>query len=191
MTGLELERVRFSRGGRLLVDDVDVSAPPGAITAIVGPNGAGKTTLLRLIAGVLGPDGGAVRFAGAELTALSPRARARRIALLEQEWTSAEGMSVVDVVTLGRLPHRRLLGGDTGAEARIVAESLHRAGASAFAHRDISTLSGGERQRVNLARLSRSSRHCCCATSPPITSTCARSSTSWTCCDRSPTPGSR
>ncbi|WP_278237020.1 ATP-binding cassette domain-containing protein [Isoptericola sp. AK164] len=59
-TGLAADRVRWSVGDRLILDDVDVTAPPGALTGLLGPNGTGKSSLLRLIAGVERPDGGRV-----------------------------------------------------------------------------------------------------------------------------------
>ncbi|ALJ18809.1 ABC transporter ATP-binding protein [Microbacterium sp. No. 7] len=149
---LRAERLRIARGGRMLVDGVDVTATGGTVTAIVGPNGAGKSTLLRLIAGILAADDGAIAIGDTDLAALGRRARARRIALLEQEWVAADGLRVREVVRLGRLPHQPLLGGESSADDAIVADSLHRAGATALADRDLAGLSGGERQRVNLAR---------------------------------------
>lgn len=149
---LECHRLRFTRGGRTVIDDVTLAARAGEVTAIVGPNGAGKSTLLRLIAGVVAADAGTATLDGEDLAGLGRRARARRVALLEQEWVSADGLQVRDVVRLGRLPHQRLLAGDSAADELVVEESLHRAGADGLADRDVAWLSGGERQRVNLAR---------------------------------------
>ena len=61
------------------------TAPSGGVTALVGPNGAGKTTLLRGVAGLLPVASGTVRFGGDDLLALSRRARARIVAVVEQE----------------------------------------------------------------------------------------------------------
>ncbi|MFV0375255.1 ABC transporter ATP-binding protein [Microbacterium sp.] len=152
MTGLECRGLRFARGGRTLIDDVSLSAAAGEVTAIVGPNGAGKSTLLRLIAGVARADAGSVALDGDELGGVTGRARARRVALLEQEWVAADGLQAREIVRLGRLPHQRLLAGDSAADDLVVEESLRRAGAEALADRDVAWLSGGERQRVNLAR---------------------------------------
>ncbi|HEX7806636.1 MAG TPA: ATP-binding cassette domain-containing protein, partial [Cellulomonas sp.] len=90
---LTIDAVRTRLGGRWVVDGIDATPPAGRLTGLLGPNGAGKTTLLRLVAGLLDPEEGAVLVSvgpdGGPPTVpvhLLPRtARARRIALLEQE----------------------------------------------------------------------------------------------------------
>lgn len=56
---------------------VDLSVPPGRITAIIGPNGAGKSTLFHCLAGTLRPARGQVRYGDRDITHLSPHARTR------------------------------------------------------------------------------------------------------------------
>lgn len=152
MNRLRTERLTVSRSGRALVDGVDITAPEAAVTAVVGPNGAGKSTLLRVIAGILSADDGEILLGDVDLTGLRRRARARRVALLEQEWATGEGLRVREIVGLGRLPYQRLLGEDSADDEQIVADSLRRTGAEGLADRELAWLSGGERQRVNLAR---------------------------------------
>ena len=150
--GLDAARVRFARGARLIVDDVDITVPRGAVGALLGPNGAGKSTLLHLIAGVEHADAGALALGGDDLAALRRRDRARRIALAEQEVHGARGLRVADVVALGRIPHQSGWAGASAHDRDVVAHSLDAAGAMTFADRGYDELSGGERQRVNLAR---------------------------------------
>ncbi|OZB47476.1 MAG: histidinol phosphatase, partial [Cellulomonas sp. 14-74-6] len=155
-------------GGRWVVDGVDATPPTGALTGLLGPNGAGKTTLLRLVAGLLVPQAGAVMVSddepatGPTSTAgavpqrqvpvhlLPRRHRARRIALLEQESSSAVPLTVRDVVALGRIPYRSWWGTDDDPAA--VDRALEAAEAAHLADRAWATLSGGERQRVQIAR---------------------------------------
>ena len=72
---LELERVvkRYRSGGEEVraVDGVSLTLAPGRLLALHGPSGSGKTTLLLLIAALLSPDEGTIRFAGRELSSLS------------------------------------------------------------------------------------------------------------------------
>ncbi|RXZ47289.1 ATP-binding cassette domain-containing protein [Agromyces fucosus] len=150
--GLDLSRVRFSRTGRLVVDEVDVTVPAGALGALLGPNGAGKSTLLHLIAGIERADAGALAFAGHDLAALRRRDLARRIALAEQETHEAPELRVHEVVALGRTPHLGPWSGLGDRDHAVVAESLAVLGLEPLAAREYATLSGGERQRVNLAR---------------------------------------
>lgn len=143
--------LRFAQGGRLIVDDVDITAPRGQLTALLGPNGAGKSTLLRLIVGALRADSGDAAFDGTTLRRMRRRDRARQVALVEQEWVAADGLTGRDVVALGRVPHQGWFGSHDDDD-RVIESSLVRAGATAFAGQDAATLSGGERQRINLAR---------------------------------------
>src|SRR5580700_3024767 len=71
---LRLEGLRKNFGSLVVTDDV----MPGEMHAIIGPNGAGKTTLINQISGLVPPDGGRILFAGGDVTALPPQARAMR-----------------------------------------------------------------------------------------------------------------
>ncbi len=152
MSGLDLQRVRFVAGGRMILDGIDATVPDGAVAALIGPNGSGKSTLLHLIAGVAPPGGGRIAFAGADLLALPRRERARRVALAEQETTGDPGLTVREAVLLGRTPHLGVFSGPSATDMQVVEQSLAATGMEEFAHREFVTLSGGERQRVHLAR---------------------------------------
>ena len=150
--GLRADRVRFTRGRRLIIDDVDCTVPAGSVGALLGPNGAGKSTLLHLIAGVERADAGTARLGERDLAALRRRERARVVALAEQEVTDAPGLRVAEVVALGRTPYVGAFAGPGELDRAIVRRCLEDVGLTELADREYATLSGGERQRVNLAR---------------------------------------
>ncbi|MCC3282680.1 ABC transporter ATP-binding protein [Arthrobacter caoxuetaonis] len=149
---LDTSRVTLARGGRMLIDGVDCSIRSGTLTGILGPNGAGKSTLLHLLAGILIPDSGTVLLGGVPLAGVGRRARARRIALVEQALPTDVAQPVRDLVLLGRTPHRSLFAADGPGDHDAADRALQAAGAAALADRMYETLSGGERQRVQLAR---------------------------------------
>ncbi|MFE6254248.1 ABC transporter ATP-binding protein [Agromyces sp. NPDC057865] len=149
---LHADRVRFTRGRRLIIDDVDCTVPGGSVGALLGPNGAGKSTLLHLIAGVEHADAGAARLGDRDLAALRRRDRARLVALAEQEVQDAPGLRVAEVVALGRTPYLGAFAGPDDRDRAVVRRTLDDLGLVGLADRDYATLSGGERQRVNLAR---------------------------------------
>lgn len=120
-------------------------------TSIVGPNGAGKSTLLKCLAGVL-PFSGAVTLLGTSMHNLPSRERARTLAWLGQNETSADDLSVWDVAMLGRLPHQAWLAPPSAADKAAVEEALRATQAWEWRGRALGQLSGGERQRVLLAR---------------------------------------
>ncbi|ACQ80829.1 ABC transporter related [Beutenbergia cavernae DSM 12333] len=149
---LRLERVSWRAGRRLIVDGVDVTAPPGSVTGVLGPNGSGKSTLLRLVVGALPPAEGTLLLAGEDLRTMTRRARARRIALVEQDSPTDVPLRALDVVLLGRTPFRSRWATDSPDDVELARAMLARVGAADLADRDVPTLSGGERQRVHLAR---------------------------------------
>ena len=75
---LSVRELRRRFGGVLAVNGASFDVPPGRITGLIGPNGAGKSTVLNVIAGALRPDGGEVRFGGAEITGRPAYQVARR-----------------------------------------------------------------------------------------------------------------
>jgi iron complex transport system ATP-binding protein len=143
--------VTVVRGGRAIVDGVDVTVGRGDWIAVVGPNGAGKTTLLHALAG-LTPASGRIELDGTPLAALGRRARARLVALVPQTPHIPPGMTVAHYVLLGRTAHLRPLGRESGADLDEVDRALDQLELLDLAGRAIDTLSGGERQRAVLAR---------------------------------------
>ncbi|WP_368185647.1 ABC transporter ATP-binding protein [Aestuariibius sp. HNIBRBA575] len=124
----------------------------GRVLGVVGPNGAGKSTLLRLLYRFQKPQTGQVRIDGQDIWAMSARDSARRIAAVLQEQASAFGLTVREIVRLGRTPHlTRFTTGRTGDET-IIDTVLTTLSLQNLADRDFGTLSGGERQRVMVAR---------------------------------------
>lgn len=144
---LSVDGVSWSADGRLIVDGVGLSVAPGTMTGLLGPNGSGKSSLLRTVAGTHRPDGGRVLLGGSDLGAMKRRDRARRVAVVEQESTTDVPLQVLDVVLLGRTPHRA-----SASDEALALDALSTVGMAGLADRDWHTLSGGERQRVHLAR---------------------------------------
>lgn len=146
---IEVRDLALRRGKREILQGIDLGMAPGEFVGVLGPNGAGKSTLLAAICGELPLERGEVLFDGESLRAMSPRERARKLALLPQESSLQFPFTVFEVAKLGRIPHPP----DTGRDERIVEEALRAAGAWHLADRLYPTLSGGERQRVQFARV--------------------------------------
>ncbi len=132
--------------------DVELAARPGELVTLIGPNGAGKSTLLRTLVGAQPALAGQVHLDGHDLTTLSPRRRAQRLAVVLTEPVDVGLMSVEAVVGLGRIPFRSWLGRDDDRDRAAVGRALADAGVVGLRHRMLSDLSDGERQRVMVAR---------------------------------------
>jgi len=139
-------------GGGDVLRGVSLAVQRGQVIALVGPNGAGKSTVLRVATRVLGPRAGRVMLAGDDLAALPGGHIARNVAMVAQQAEVPSGMTVRELVGLGRTPHLRLLLGSGRHDREAVEWALHATSADGFADRLADELSGGERQRVMLAR---------------------------------------
>ncbi|WP_306043887.1 ABC transporter ATP-binding protein [Mameliella sp. MMSF_3455] len=141
------------RGAGTLLQPTSFALAAGRILGIVGPNGAGKTTLLRLLYRFHRPTTGTVRVDGDDIWTLPARLVAQRVAAVLQEQPGDFALTVGEIVALGRTPHRRGFGGNTGSHDKdIISDVLDRLDLHGLASRHLSTLSGGERQRVMVAR---------------------------------------
>lgn len=118
--------------------DLNLAVPPGGALLLLGPNGAGKSTLLRVLAGLLRPDAGTVRWQGGEATG--------RIAFVGHQDAVKPGLTASENLAL----HARLGGGDRPA-------ALAAMGLEALATLPARMLSAGQRRRLALARLPLSS----------------------------------
>lgn len=138
----ELEKVTYSRAGKLVLSDVTARLPVGA-SAVVGPSGSGKSTLLRLLNRLADPASGRVLYEGRDVRELDPLALRREVSLVPQLPALIDG-TVHDNVAYGP----RLAGRSFDARSCLELAGLD----PAFEDRDASKLSVGEQQRVMLAR---------------------------------------
>lgn len=144
--------LRAGYGRREVLADLDLTVAAGEMVGLLGPNGAGKTTLLLTLTGAIDPLGGRVLLAGREVSELSPRHRAKRVAAVPQRLDAVPGINVRALVLMGRYPYLGLLGG-YGPEDEATAEAaMVQTGVAALADRPCDALSGGEFQRVLVAR---------------------------------------
>lgn len=144
-------RLSAGYGETLILDGLELTVPPGRITAIVGANACGKSTLLRALARLLQPRDGQVLLDGKSIHRLPTRELARRLGLLPQSPVAPEGITVADLVGRGRHPHHGLFGRWTRADDEAVAEALEVTKTADLSERPIDELSGGQRQRVWIA----------------------------------------
>jgi heme exporter protein A len=136
---LEAEGLAVIRGERLVFAGVSFALRPGGALLLTGPNGAGKSTLLRLLAGLLPPAAGKLRWAGADALADLP-AHALRLHYLGHQDAVKPGLTVAENLRFW---------GSTAAIAR----ALPAVDLAPLAELPARMLSAGQRRRLALARL--------------------------------------
>ncbi len=148
-------------GGVVAVNGVDLAVPEGQVFGLIGPNGAGKTTLINLISGHFRADGGAIRFADADVTRLPPHRLAKRgIARTFQAIRLFKGLTVLENVLVGRYVRSRpdVLASlvpfrDGSAAERDTARALlQRFGLAGRERALAGELSYGDQRRLEIAR---------------------------------------
>ena len=129
------------RGERLVFRDVGFTLAAGEALLLTGANGSGKSTLLRLLAGLLRPAAGTLRWDGAD-TLGDPAAHARLVAYVGHQDAVKLGLTVAENLRFAA----RLTG-------RRVREALDSVGLAELAELPARMLSAGQRRRLALARL--------------------------------------
>jgi iron-chelate-transporting ATPase len=152
-TSFSLNKVGYDIDGRTLLHPLTLDVPRGEVVGILGHNGSGKSTLLKILARFHSATTGRAQCLGQELKSFRPKDYARKVAYLPQHTPDTDGMTVKEVVALGRYPWHGALGGFSSTDKAKVAEALELTSLTTMADRVVDTLSGGERQRTFLAML--------------------------------------
>lgn len=143
---LDLDSLGKEYGGRWAVEGLSLHVAPGEFVALLGPSGCGKTTTLRMIAGLIAPDAGDVRFDNESVRAVPPERRGA--VMVFQQPTLFAHMDVAANVGFG-LKMRRL---PRAIVAERVRAALAQVQLTGYERRTPGQLSGGQQQRVALAR---------------------------------------
>ena len=151
---IRLEQLSIGYGhGRTIAKGLNATIAEGRLTCLIGDNGIGKSTLLRTLSGFLPPMGGKVWLGNRELGSLSQRERARLVGIVLTQRPDAEGLTVHDLVGMGRSPYTGFWGNLSARDETVVRQSLNEAGATTLSDRRMGTLSDGECQKVMIARV--------------------------------------
>ena len=148
---LVAEELTLGYGERTVIEDLDLTVPAGAITAIVGANASGKSTLLRSMSRLLAPREGQVLLDGRAVHRMPAKELARTLGLLPQSPLAPEGITVADLVGRGRHPHQGIFSRWNREDDAAVAAALEATQTTELAERAVDELSGGQRQRVWIA----------------------------------------
>ena len=161
---LSLSHVSKAFGGVHAIDDFSLSLPGGAIHGLIGPNGAGKTTIFNTITGIYRADAGEIRFAGEDITGVTPHGAAQKgIARTFQNIRLFSNLSVLENVVIAcnlharynladallRLPAYRRLRRETEERARSF---LKIVGLQDKAEERASSLPYGHQRKLEIAR---------------------------------------
>jgi len=164
-TPLSVEEVGKSFGGLRALHGVNLTAPPGQVTALIGPNGSGKTTLLNVICGYYRLDEGAIVIGGEQRPQREPPHRVARggVARTFQTANIPAGITVAEVVRSGRYTtdHSSMLSAVLRLPSayrvkrrddQAAAEVMAQVGIAHLANQEAASLPLGTRRMLEVAR---------------------------------------
>jgi ABC-type cobalamin/Fe3+-siderophores transport systems, ATPase components len=140
-------------GSTAILHNISLAFNEGQVTALLGHNGSGKSTLLKTLARQIPASAGEVRLEGEAAKSLGARAFARIVGYLPQHPPGTDGLTVRELIELGRYPWRGPLGRYSDADYALIDQAIADTDLKPFEHRSVDTLSGGERQRAWIAML--------------------------------------
>ncbi len=143
---LVIDHISRFFGEKKAVDGLTFDVAPGEVVGVLGPNGAGKSTLLRMLAGIIEPSAGDIRFNGRSTFPPTPGLR-RAFGYLSEEAPLYPEMTAVEY-----LKFRSRLKGFAGRRLTArMREMTEMTGLTEFYHAPCATLSAGQRRRLALA----------------------------------------
>ena len=143
---------RTGKQEKIVHEHLNFELKAGELTCLLGANGAGKSTLLRTLSASQPSLSGELTILGKHISDFTEKERSRTIGVVLTDKTFAGGLSVYELVALGRQPHTGFFGRLTKKDKRIVHEAMENVGIAHKAHCYTAELSDGERQKVMIAK---------------------------------------
>ena len=148
---LEVKELCGGYGAKLVLDGIDFEVEPGSVVSLLGANGCGKSTLLKMIGRILSPKSGTILLDGKSIRQFDTAELARRMAILPQLHHAPGDLTVAELVSCGRFPHKKGMPGLTQHDREMIEDALKMTRMDSMRDRPVGTLSGGERQRAWIA----------------------------------------
>lgn len=148
---LTVDSVSIRYEQKNIISNFSFSVKKGEIVSIIGPNGSGKSTLLKAISRFIPYHEGTVLFEEENLRSMNAKQVARKMCMLSQKNQAPSDMTVDELVSYGRIPHKKWFEKFNDEDKKIVSWALEKTHLTDFKDRAVSSLSGGESQRAWIA----------------------------------------
>lgn len=124
----------------------------GLLVGLIGPNGCGKSTMMKCISRLHPQTSGTIEVDGKEVTSLKPAEVAKIVATVPAEAGQTFGISVMDMVMLGRYPFVEKIWWENPEDERVTIEAMRTFGIDHLRRKQVALCSSGERQRALIAK---------------------------------------
>src|SRR5690625_2644360 len=134
-----------------IVKNCSFSLNRGEVLSIIGPNGSGKSTLLKAISGMIPYHAGDIYLQEKNLKQIKKKEIAQSMCMLSQKNTVPQDMTVIELVSYGRFPHKKWFQSLNKEDHDIINWAIDKTHLSHYKDRKVASLSGGESQRAWIA----------------------------------------
>lgn len=149
---LSIEDLKISFGESEILHGINLTLPKGKLIGLIGPNGCGKSTIMRCISKINKGWTGKIRIDGEDISQMRPLDIAHRVSSVPAELGPTFGMTVMEMVMLGRYPFVDRMWWESKNDEKKVREALRTFGLEQLSRRQVSHLSSGERKRALIAK---------------------------------------
>lgn len=149
---LRIEDLRISFGDFEALHGINFSLPKGLLVGLIGPNGCGKSTMMKCISKLHTDWTGSITIDGASTDNMKAMDIAKMVANVPAEPGPTFGMSLMDLVMLGRYPFVNRVWWESPDDEKVVREALKTFGLDHYRRKQVSLLSSGEKQRALIAK---------------------------------------
>lgn len=149
---LKIDGLCMSYGDFDALKDITFSLGKGLMVGLIGPNGCGKSTMIKCICKINNMTSGSISIDGKDLNKMRSEDIAKLMAIVPAEVGQTFGMTVMDMVMLGRYPFVDRVWWETKDDEKAVRKALKTFGLDGLRRNQVSMLSSGERQRTLIAK---------------------------------------
>ena len=149
---LKIEGLNKEFDGFKALQDINIEFGKGKLIGLIGPNGCGKSTMMKCICKLYEPTSGEIYVDGHKVTDLKPAEAAKLVAVVPAEPGNTFGISVMDMVMLGRYPFVDTIWWEDPEDEQITRKALQIFGLDHLRRKQVALCSSGERQRTLIAK---------------------------------------
>jgi len=149
---LKIDGLNMEFEGFHALTDINLNMEKGLLVGLIGPNGCGKSTMLKCISKIHEPTSGKISVDGTDMSSMRPIDAARLVASVPAEAGPTFGLTVMDMVMLGRYPFVDKIWWENPEDERMARKALQTFGIDHLRRKRVSLLSSGERQRAMIAK---------------------------------------
>ncbi|MBS5794352.1 MAG: ABC transporter ATP-binding protein [Clostridiales bacterium] len=148
---LSVKSLNAGYENKKIIEDLFLDIKKGEIVSIIGPNGSGKSTLLSCLTRYIKPISGEIFLENESIYNKSIKEFSKKVAILSQHHSVTSNVTVRQLVSYGRLPHKRWYERQNKEDYEIVEKAMKYTNVLKYENNFVNSLSGGEQQRVWIA----------------------------------------